>query len=424
MVKNNFVELLKELKTTNSNKDKEAILAKYATDEVVKEMLSYNLNSYIMFYIKKLPAYDASKYIPDPTWTAKDRYSCFVALLKDLAGRHTTGNLAKTTVEGVFRMFTQDEYEAYGKVLLKKPIGVGVSTVNKVFTGLIPVFDVMKAPTELAKVSSITYPRYGQIKYDGFRAVYIPYEDDLIFGASGLPIRNKRIIAYFEALQNVGDQVIDGEIYSHEHSFEEISSVLNSEDKEVPKSFKFIAFDMVSVVDWKAKSSKTVYADRLTKLRTYVQSIIGDRKKIQDVPTEIFTSSGEAVEFYKKCLKDGYEGSMLWNPMGYYQWKRVTHNSGEILKMKPVDSVDVAIEGFYEGEGESNKGTLGGITFTLSNGVTCNCGSGFSHDLGKEIWGNQSKFLGKMVEIEFFEYTEEGSLRHPRFKRFRPDKDK
>lgn len=420
----NFIKLLKELKGTNSVVEKQLILERYKDDEQVKELLNYNLNPYLMFYIKKMPAeFDAVNHKLDPTWSTKNRYDCFIALLKDLNGRYTTGNLAKTTVEGVFKMFTKDEFDAYSKVLLKKPIGIGASTVNKVIPDFIPVFDVLKAPTELPNLAALKYPRGAQVKYDGFRAVYLPYDEDLIFGASGLPIKNKNVVPYFSSIQAVADYVLDAEIYSHEHTFEQIESILNSLDKPIPASFKFIVFDAIPVKDWQAKKCTLPYDDRLRIVQQLVQSVIGDRKKIPDVANEIVNNSGEAVDFYKKCLKDGYEGAMLRDMLGYYQWKRVTIKSGEILKVKPFKSIDVPIVGFYEGEGDNNTGTLGGIIVDIGNNLTCRVGSGFTRDFGEKIWQNQSEYLGKMVEIKYFENTEEGSLRHPRFERMRPDKD-
>lgn len=420
MSTNSFIEVLKELKTTNSNKDKEAILTKYKNDTLVMGLLELNLNPYKMFYVRKLPTIVPTT----PSGRLQSKIVLLLDLLNDLNTRKYTGNAAKDEIKKVFGLFNQEEIDAYSKVLLKKPIGVGASTVNKVWPDLIPTFEVMKAPTELPDLSKLKYPLDCQIKYDGFRALYIPNNDDKIIGASGLPIKNERIVEYFSALQNVSDYVLDGEIYSHEHSFEEIESILNSKDKEIPKSFKYIAFDYMSLKDWDSKQCKETYEDRLRALRECVQSVIGDRKRITDVPSDIVNNSAEAVKLYKKYLKDGYEGVMLKNPLGYYQWKRCTIKSGEIYKVKPFESVDVPIVGFYEGEGESNKGTLGGIVIDLGNNLTCNVGSGFTDSIGKEIWNNQSKYLGKMVEIVYFEKTEEGSLRHPRFKRFRTDKDK
>lgn len=417
-----FYNLLQELKTTNSVKDKEIILTKYKSDELVKNLILYNLNPFFNFYTRKIAKFDASKHILEPTWTAQDRYDCFISLANDLKGRHTTGNLAKETIATVFRMFPQEEYDAYRTVLLKSSIGVGATTVNKVWKDLIPTFDVMLAPNELPDVSKLKYPLESQPKLDGFRAVYIPDKNDIFLGRSGLPIENTNCADVFKALYGVQDYVLDGELYCHGMGFDDIASVLNSEDKPIPEGMKFVVYDCVPLVDWNKKSCKITYDQRLATLRELVQSSIGDRKRITDIISDYVGSAAEAVELYKKYLTNGYEGGMLKNPLGYYKWKRTTVLSGEMLKLKPFKTIDVPITGVYEGEGKF-EGTLGGIVVALDSGGSCSVGTGFTDAVRKEIWGNQSKYKGKMVEISYIEETEDNSLRHPSFKRFRPDKD-
>ncbi len=42
--------------------------------------------------------------------------------------------------------------------------------------------------------------------------------------------------------------------------------------------------------------------------------------------------------------------------------------------------------------------------------------SGIKHKYLDEIWNNQSKYLGRIVEVHCHEKTPDGSLRHPRLK--------
>lgn len=419
---NKFVELLKELATTNSNKDKEIILAKY-DDPMVKDLLKRTLDPYQNHFIKKLKPFDATKYRPEPNFDVADRYNFLIGLLNDLKGRYVTGNLARDTVEATFSLFDEDEYEAYSKVLLKKSIGVGEATVNKVFKDLIPVFNIMLAPSELADLNKIKYPCEAQYKLDGFRALFIPdRKQDKILSRSGLPIENKNLEEYLKVLQNVDDYVLDGELYSHEVSFEELSSVLNSEDKEIPKSVKFVVYDCLTLKEWNNKACTTNYTNRLRKAREIVQSDIGDRTKVSDIVSKTCNNAKEVLAFYKEALDKGYEGLMLKDKLGYYKFKRVTNKSGECLKLKPFKSADLPIVGFYEGKDDTKyKGTLGGIDVDF-NGVIVSVGSGIKDELRDKIWHNKQDYLGKVVEIKYFEETEDGSLRHPTFFRLREDK--
>ncbi|MBC4060089.1 DNA ligase, partial [Klebsiella pneumoniae] len=42
--------------------------------------------------------------------------------------------------------------------------------------------------------------------------------------------------------------------------------------------------------------------------------------------------------------------------------------------------------------------------------------SGIKHRYLDEIWHNQDKYMGRIVKVNFHEYTPDGSLRHPRLK--------
>lgn len=68
---------------------------------------------------------------------------------------------------------------------------------------------------------------------------------------------------------------------------------------------------------------------------------------------------------------------------------------------------------------------LGGLTVDY-NGVPVRVGSGFSDQDRQVLWAiwmtDPEQLKRKMLEVSFHEVTPDGSLRHPRAKRFRPDK--
>lgn len=104
-----------------------------------------------------------------------------------------------------------------------------------------------------------------------------------------------------------------------------------------------------------------------------------------------------------------------------YEFKR----SKTLIKVKVMLTCDLRIIGFEQGQGE-NKDLLGAIICEYKN-TTLKCGSGFSKKLRKVIWDNPGIYLGKIVEIQYFEetYSEATglpSLRFPVFKQFRDDK--
>ena len=92
-----------------------------------------------------------------------------------------------------------------------------------------------------------------------------------------------------------------------------------------------------------------------------------------------------------------------------------------LLKVKKMQTMDLEIIGFEEGEGDSLRTWA---LFRYKNNNVVKVGSGFSDetvDLGRN-----GSHLGAICEIQYFEETTNAdggeSLRFPVFKDFRPDK--
>lgn len=410
-----LVEFFQKINSTNSTKEKAEILQQYKDQKEVREILNYALDPYKNFFIKKMP--ERLSYAGDTLLDAKGRYEFFITLADDLKGRHITGNQAKNMVQTVFRLFPNDEYEIYKKVLLKEAIGIGASTVNKVIPDHIPEFKVMLAPSQLPELTNLKYPLYVQPKYDGFRAIF---KDGKFYTRSGLIYPNINLDTYFRDLSGLHNHVLDGELYIHGGPFQDLAKVLNAEEAAIPKGLKYHVYDCIPVSDWDAQKTKLGYIDRLKLLRGIVNDSIGDYSKVIDAPTDLVEDASQVVEIYKKYLKSGYEGCMLKSVEGYYQWKRVTLKSQEMVKLKPFETLDLKVIGIYDGEGKF-EGKAGGILVDY-NGVTVRCGSGFDDAVRNDLSKEPNSYIGKTAEIKYFEETEDGSLRFPIFIRWRDDK--
>jgi len=130
------------------------------------------------------------------------------------------------------------------------------------------------------------------------------------------------------------------------------------------------------------------------------------------------------------------EGIMLKDPNGLYEKKK----SNGWLKIKAEETEDLRVIGWFEGEvGTKLEGKFGGYLVD-HNGVEVRVGGGFS-DAEREAAlveclaataGQEPVikkgiktyyFTGRLIEVEYNEVTPDGSLRHPRFVRYRDDKD-
>lgn len=410
-----ITNIFNQLTATNSTKDKQAILEANKNDNLLKALLEANLNPYRLFQFNKMPCtFDEQLIVP--SMSAKPASALFLELLNKLEARTVTGNAAKEAVTEVFRYFTKEEFELYTKILLKSSIGIGSTPTNKVWPKLIPEFDVMLAPSELPNLTNLQYPMYLQPKYDGFRCVYY---NGKLYTRTGLPFANVNLTTHFSKLFETSENVLDGELYMHGKPFNEVSKILNADDKPIPADMKFYVYDCIPIKDWELQKTNMTYTDRLKLMRTVLANI-NDRKKIIDTPTDKINSPQEAVELYKKYLKDGYEGCMLKAVEGKYQWKRVTLRSGEMIKLKPFETLDLKVLEIFDGEGKY-EGKAGGIIVDY-NGVSVRVGSGFDDITREVLTQNKSEYIGKTVEIKYFEETEDKSLRFPIFIRWRDDK--
>lgn len=411
-----IVSILDQLTHTNSLKDKQAILEANKDNEMLKWILEANLNPYKLYQFNKMPCEFEKEH--EPQHTQEWKFDFLKGLIVDLEKRHVTGNKAKEAVCAVFKLFDKEHFGLYTQVLLKGPIGVGTTTVNKVWPNLIPEFDLMLAPNKLPNLTQLKYPAHVQPKLDGYRCIF---QGGQLYSRTGRPFGNANLVKYFDKLENIDDVVLDGELYVHGISFQNLTKILNKENAPIPKGLKYVVYDCIPTKAWTRQSCKMVYNDRLTLLRSTLNDVVADYSKVIDIATDEVEDAAQVIELYKDYLKKGYEGVMIKDSNGLYQWKRVTLRSAEMVKLKPFKSMDVKIEGFYEGEGK-NKGLLGGI-YINNAGVAVAVGSGFTGAHRKEIWEDQASYLGKTVEIQYFEETEDHSLRFPTFKRFRPEKD-
>jgi DNA ligase-1 len=127
------------------------------------------------------------------------------------------------------------------------------------------------------------------------------------------------------------------------------------------------------------------------------------------------------LELLDEALANNEEGIMINDCSAVYEFGR----TWALQKVKKMNTLDLEIVGYEEGSGRL-AGTLGAFHVRYKNGNIVKVGSGFSDELRALIWTEPSDFIGKIVEIQYFEESSnaEGgvSLRFPVFKDFRPDK--
>lgn len=115
-------------------------------------------------------------------------------------------------------------------------------------------------------------------------------------------------------------------------------------------------------------------------------------------------SVSEVMGLLKKATDKGFEGIILRQGALWY-------------KVKPNETMDVRIISLIRGLGK-HANWLGAVN--TSRGKV---GTGFSDSDRHTVWINPDAFIGSIIEVSYMGITEDGKFRHPRFERFRDDKD-
>jgi len=411
-------DLFHKIEKTSGRNDKMDLL-RLATEKQ-RFLLVAAFNPYMQFHITKWGHTPFSS----PFKSDQEAYLAFVELLQ-LAIKSNRSSYLEDRTSEFFSRCNPTQNFWFGRIINKDlKFGLQSKSINKIFPELIPTFDVMLAETVEPDFSNVDFRRNLCIerKYDGFRVV-VKVENGIldVVGRSGKPILNRQFVSQFEKIKDgLEGFVLDGEGYCHTLSFETFSGIMRREDESLPDDFKFYMFDVLTLNEWKGQHSINL-EDRLE--RRFQMAALSDF--LVDVPYWTINGGtpeikiGLIKEFFDRFLDEGYEGAMLKYADKMYQWKR----GDAMLKIKPQDTIDLQIVGWYSGQaGTKFEAVLGGFSCVDENGTEIRVGGGFKDYERSDFWAVRESLLGRWIEVEFTEKTAKDSLRHPRFKRLRDDK--
>ena len=316
-------------------------------------------------------------------------------LLDKLSMREISGNAAPYAVSQVCQRLTPVSAEMFKRILLKDlRIGLGAASINKAFPGLVPEHKVMLAkPLEWHRVK---YPCISTVKLDGVRAIY---RDGTFY------TRNGKVLHGLEALAGrlSSAPVLDGELVCPGMDFQTSSGSLRS-FAETPNA-------QFCIIDLPEHPSK-YFLSRIADARYWVEL------QIDIVPWRHVHNSDDIEAHYQACLNAGYEGVVV-KPLEY---EYVNKRSFDWMKLKAINTVDARIVDIFEGTGKYSSSAGGVIIQMPDSEVLVRVGSGFSDEQRDHIYADPDMFIGRMIEVKYHEVTPDGSLRHPRFYRWRDDK--
>lgn len=418
-------------------------------DEEFRRVARAGLDPFVTYGIAAVPAREPAKAFGHFTLRTWD-------LLRKLADRSLTGGAARSAVADQLGRLNEASAELLKRIITKDlRAGFSANTVNKACPGLIPTFDCMLAhPFESKRITS--WPVFVEPKLDGVRVLAFvdlsPTPTVRFYSRSGKEFMTfehlkQPIIGAIQALSEGpatecgASLVMDGEVVSGSFN-KTVGDVRRSSGQATDA--RFIVFDLLTREEFNAVDAKGrcmdagTYQQRRTRLldtllTTTVRELAagGIRLPVSAVPSFKVGALEEVHGIYGTWRAIGLEGAIVKLPDAYYRRDR----DYGWMKLKAEESADVRIVGAFEGEGKY-VGALGGVVVDFK-GVRVRVGSGLSDEQRTEFYqawrhdtgpgrthyeGQVGDLVGRLCEVVYHEVTPDGSLRHPRFRRFRDDK--
>ena len=170
------------------------------------------------------------------------------------------------------------------------------------------------------------------------------------------------------------------------------------------------------------------YQERRAILLGYLEDVADPKRHLNITPIE--TENKE--KFYLDIIEAGGEGVILKDVNAPYgkNWAKVKRHAtidAVIMGFEAPTEITKKVSGEESTSHYFDKGWIGSIIFGQYFGgklIEFGRTSGIDESLREELSLHGDKYIGSVIEVECQErITKTGKLRHPRFLRFRPDKN-
>lgn len=273
------------------------------------------------------------------------------------------------------------------------------------------------------------YPIMVEAKADEIRCQIFKENGDIHYASySGKPLYNLAFLTPAVELlfKDIGISELDVGIqvngnFNDSYRWTQSSSGEPKEkfDRKTQKTSPALFTNMVQVIVFDIPQSRKPYVDRIVDIDFAAAGLRHYGVDATRPTRALARSEAEVWGFYNVFREQGLEGAM-GKTLGHVYSRRRTF---DWMKIKPSEDHDGQITGFNEAVSEQGEplGRVGSINVTCADGSTA-APSGIPHDLGRELWKNQSQYIGQWIEFYCMERDRAGGYRHPIYHRFREDK--
>ena len=263
----NTVKVVEKLQKTSSTREKTAILKANEDDIYLQDVLESTYNTFKKYGISE------SVYNEIPIVNKVCTYGDPFHMLDCLA-EHNINDALRENVKFYIEMVVPQDYKELIKGIVFKDLKIGVNakTINKVWSGLVPLFEVQLAESFGKKIIPMGKEFYVTTKLDGFRILAVPNEN----GIYSFYTRKGEVYEGLDHLQHEcqligqGIHVLDGELIARNDDnlssgdlYKVTTKIARKKGKTPDKAkLQFHCFDIVKVNEFKRGKSSDTYAMR------------------------------------------------------------------------------------------------------------------------------------------------------------------
>lgn len=407
-----IIKIVEQLRNTSSTNDKIAILKANKDNELLQKVLEYTYNPYKKY---KITEKTQAKTPMNDTFTT--RYENIFSLLDKLSSSNINDNLRRN-VSGFLSHENEDIRQLYSCILLKDlRCNISATTINKVWKGLIPTFDVMLAKSYRDFSHKVVGDFIITTKLDGSRLVAWREGDVCKFYTRQGKEVEGLVELEHELLSLPDRMVFDGELIAENPNNLSSKDLFQLTRKMASKKgnktgLEYHVFDMLPLEEFQKGKSKLGCYERKIKLGNHINNTLG-MYMFKFVPILYYGNDIKMInELHTQAKENNLEGIMINLADAPYVCKR----TDTLLKVKEFYTLDLKVVDIQEGTGKY-EGKLGALLVEYKGNIV-GVGSGYT-DLDREHLYNKN-IIGRVIEVQCFEETVDEktglpSLRFPVF---------
>ena len=256
-------------------------------------------------------------------------------------------------------------------------------------------------PFEEKRLAKWDPPYIVQPKLDGVRsrAVRLPDAGYVLFSSTEEVILSVPHIT--KALNELPfDKELDGELYIHGATFEQINSIVSRTVNLSPdhENVKFFIFDHVDETKPQAERTNWLYSQTF-------------KRPLVRVPTFLENSLEGIMKKFNEFVALDYEGIIVRHALAPYKRARSTF----VMKFKPKKDDWYKVVGYKEelDKHGSPKDRLGALICSGDDGTEFAVGSGLTDYHRQHYWENRDRLVGSLCHVQYQHVTP--GKRVPRF---------